>query len=132
MAAKRRASGDAYQDTKRKWESPDRVPVEALNEVQKLEHLLGSTASRLLETHLGIPVDRRCKKERPRKAFRATHARLLEAERAVRLTWRKLRSADLSPLVEAATRPEVEAGQMTLPLAANSNGSNGAAHRTAS
>ena len=111
--------------------APTVSPVEALEEIRKLEDLLGSTQRRLLETHLGIPVDRRCKTERPRKAFRATHARLLEAERAVRLTWRRLRAADFSPLVDAATRPEVEA-QMTLPLPANSNGSNGARRTTAS
>ena len=99
--------------------------VEALEELGKLEPLLGSTASRLLETHLGIPVDRRCKRERPRKAFRETHARLLESERALRLTWRKLRAADFSPLLEAATRPEAEA-PVQMPLCnVNCNGAVG-------
>ena len=59
------------------------TPVEAVGELLKLEALLGNTARLMLETHLGIPVDRRCKKGRPRKAFRATDARVLEAERAL-------------------------------------------------
>jgi len=106
--------------------APTVAAVEALNEVQRVEDLLGNTARRLLKAHLGIPVDRRCKREQPRKAFGATHARLLEAERALRLTWRKLRAADFSPLVEAATRPVVEDSiQPSLPFA---NGNGAAVH----
>ena len=110
-----------------KWPFNGKAPtvsaVEALNEIQKLEELLGYHGRRLTEAHLGIPVDRRHRKEAPRRTFRATYGQILEAEKALRLTWRKLRRADFSPLVDAATQPTAEASvQMALPLAVNGNG----------